>query len=160
MNHTAIFPGSFDPITLGHVQIIKESLKLFNTVIIGIGINDNKKYMFNLDERIALIQSVFKSNKHIIIKPYSQLTIKLCVETNAKYIVRGLRDIRDFNYELDIALANQVLDHDIQTIFIPTNKKYIHISSSTVKELIRFKGDLEQFVPKEVYNTLVSLNKI
>tara|TARA_B110000495_G_scaffold129119_1_gene112339 strand:- start:38 stop:520 length:483 start_codon:yes stop_codon:yes gene_type:complete len=160
MNNTVIFPGSFDPLTLGHVQIIKESLKLFNTVIIAIGINDNKTYMFNIEERIALIQSVFKSNNNIIIKPYSQLTIKLCLDNNAKYIIRGLRDIRDFNYELDIALANKALNHNIQTIFIPTNKEHMHISSSIVKELIRFKGNLEQFVPKEVQSTLISLNKI
>ena len=160
MNNTVIFPGSFDPLTLGHVQIIKESLKLFNTVIIAIGINDNKTYMFNIEERIVLIQSVFKSNNNIIIKPYSQLTIKLCLENNANYIIRGLRDVRDFNYELDIALANKELNHNIQTIFIPTNKEHIHISSSTVQELIRFKGDLGQFIPKEVQSKLISLDKI
>jgi len=160
MKNTVIFPGSFDPLTLGHVHIIKESLKLFNTVIIAVGINDNKTYMFNIKERIALIQSVFKSNKHIIIKPYSQLTIKLCLDNNAKYIIRGLRDVRDFNYELDIALVNKELNHNIQTIFIPTNKEHIHISSSTVQELIRFKGDLGQFVPKEVQSKLISLGKI
>jgi len=154
MKRIAIFPGSFDPITLGHRNLINNSLHMFDKIIIAVGINDNKDYMFSLDQRIAFIETVFKANNNVIVKSYSKLTINLCMEHNAKYIIRGLRNNLDFNYEIDIAFANQALNNNIQTIFLPTLKEDIHISSSKVREIIKFKGNLKKFLPPEILNNL------
>ena len=154
MKRIAIFPGSFDPITLGHTNLINDSLQLFDKIIIAVGINDNKKYMFSLDQRIKLIETIFKSNNNIIVQSYTKLTIDLCLEYNAKYIIRGLRNNLDFNYEIDIAFANQALNNNIKTIFLPTQKEDIHISSSKVREIIKLKGSLKNFMPKQILNNL------
>ena len=150
----AIFPGSFDPLTLGHIDIINTGLKLFKTIIIGIGVNDKKKHMFDVKKRNKMINSVFLNNKCVTIKEYRGLTIEFCKKQNANYIIRGIRDNHDFNYEKNIALANQELDKNIETLFIPPKKPHMFISSSIVREIIANKGNLSPFLPKQIIEIL------
>ena len=142
----AVFPGSFDPLTLGHIDIINRSLKLFDKVIIAIGMNAEKKYMFTLQKRKEFITSIFKNDKKIIIKDYTDLTVNFCKEQQANYIIRGLRNYSDFEYEKDIALTNNKLNNRIETIFFLTSQAHIMISSSIVKDIIKNKGDLKPFL--------------
>ena len=153
-NNTAIFPGSFDPFTLGHVEIVNTGLQVFQNIIIAIGVNSNKEYMFDIGKRKKFIKSVFKNNHRIIIKEYNLLTIDFCKKQNANYIIRGLRNNMDFEYEHTLALANKELDENIETIFIPANKEHLCISSSLVKEIIINRGGLEAFLPHQIIKQL------
>ena len=153
-NNTAIFPGSFDPFTLGHVEIVNTGLQVFQNIIIAIGVNSNKEYMFDIGKRKKFIKSVFKNNHRIIIKEYNLLTIDFCKKQNANYIIRGLRNNMDFEYEHTLALANKELDENIETIFIPANKEHLCISSSLVKEIIINRGGLEAFLPNQIIKQL------
>ncbi len=155
---TAIFPGSFDPITLGHIDIIIRSLKLFDNVIIAIGINHDKKYKFSLKKRKEFISSIFQKEKKIIIQEYQGLTVNFCYEQKIKFIIRGLRNDSDFDYEKDIALTNKKLHDSIETVFFLTNQEHIMISSSLVKDIINNKGNLAPFLHestiKSIENTI------
>ncbi|MBJ04361.1 MAG: pantetheine-phosphate adenylyltransferase [Flavobacteriales bacterium] len=153
----AIFPGSFDPITLGHVEVIKQSLNIFEKIIIAIGENYQKNKLFNLNERRNLINTVFKNHQNIIIKSYNELTVEFCQKENCFNIIRGIRNNIDFNYEHSIAISNNCLDNRINTIFIPSTKKTTHISSSIVKEIIANNGDLANFVPNQI---ITDINKM
>ena len=149
----AVFPGSFDPITLGHIDIIYRALKLFDKVIIAIGMNTEKNYMFTLQKRKELITSIFKNDNKIKIQDYSGLTVNLCKKHQSNYIVRGLRNHSDFSYEKDIALTNNKLNNGIETIFFLTSQEHMMISSSIVKEIIKHKGDLKPFLhPNTISN--------
>ena len=116
MKKIALYPGSFDPITLGHIDIVLETVKLFDKVVIGIGDNNSKNQLFNKKERIKFINSIFSKNKNIIIESYSGLTINFCKEINAKFIVRGIRDINDFEYEKKISTINKKIKNDVVSI--------------------------------------------
>jgi len=151
-NNTAIFPGSFDPITIGHVDIINRGLKLFDNLIIAIGVNQTKNYMFDNEERKSMIKEVFKKNERIIIKQYSELTVQFCLQNNVTNIIRGIRNSSDFEYEQHIAFVNCELVNEIETIFLPSSKKTTFISSSIVREIILNNGSLQAFVPKEIIN--------
>ncbi|RPG57672.1 MAG: pantetheine-phosphate adenylyltransferase [Flavobacteriales bacterium TMED191] len=155
---TAVFPGSFDPITLGHIDIIIRSLKLFDNVIIAIGINHDKKYKFSLKKRKEFISSIFQKEKKIIIQEYQGLTVNFCYEQKIKFIIRGLRNDSDFDYEKDIALTNKKLHDSIETVFFLTNQEHIMISSSLVKDIINNKGNLAPFLHestiKSIENTI------
>ena len=164
-NNTAIFPGSFDPITLGHIDVINSGLKLFEKIIVAIGKNEQKQYMFDVRKRSRWIKDMFKSNKKIIVKEYNCLTVDFCVQNNAKYIIRGLRTSSDFEYEMSISLANQELNKNIETIFLPTKKKYMFISSAVVKEILSTSSEpdfdkrkIEKFIPEKIlHSVLLSL---
>jgi pantetheine-phosphate adenylyltransferase len=142
----AIFPGSFDPITLGHVDIINRGVTLFDEVIIAIGENSSKDYMFSLDERIAFIERAFKDNPKVRVMSYSGLTIEFCNEIGVDFILRGLRNPADFEFEKAIAHTNRHLS-TLETVFLLTTS---FISSSIVREIIRFEGDYKKLVPNSV----------
>jgi pantetheine-phosphate adenylyltransferase len=145
----AVFPGSFDPITLGHVDIINRALSLFDEIIIAIGVNAVKKCMFSLDDRLYHIQETFKDESKIKVVSYSGLTVDLCKKENAGYILRGLRNSSDFNYEQSIAQTNSNLA-DIESLFIMCSPGLSNISSSIVRDVIRNGGDYTKMVPRSV----------
>jgi len=144
---TAIFPGSFDPITLGHQDIIEKSLNLFDNVIIGVGQNSEKKYMFSAEQRKNFVEKTFQSNHNIEVKIYEGLTVDFCNKNNANYIIRGLRSVSDFEFEKTIALTNRRLS-GIETVFFLTSAKNSYISSGIVRELIINNGDYSLLIPK------------
>jgi pantetheine-phosphate adenylyltransferase len=145
----AIFPGSFDPITLGHVDIINRGVTLFDEIIIAIGENSSKDYMFSIDERVAFIESAFKDNPKISVMNYSGLTIDFCKEIEVDFIMRGLRNPADFEFEKAIAHTNRHLS-TLETVFLLTSSQTSFISSSIVREIIRYEGDYKKLVPNSV----------
>jgi pantetheine-phosphate adenylyltransferase len=145
----AIFPGSFDPITLGHVDIINRGVTLFDEVIIAIGENSSKNYMFSLEERIAFIKTTFKDNPKVSVVSYSGLTIDFCKAIGVEFILRGLRNPADFEFEKAIAHTNRHLS-TLETVFLLTSAQTSFISSSIVREIIRFDGDYKKLVPDTV----------
>ena len=150
MNHRkAIFPGSFDPITLGHYDIIERGLTLFDELVIGIGINSDKKYMFSLEERKRFIEDTFAGEKKIKVMTYEGLTVDFCKEIGAQFILRGLRNPADFEFEKAIAHTNRHLS-EIETVFLLTSSGKSYISSSIVREVIRNGGDYTKLVPEAV----------
>lgn len=145
----AIFPGSFDPITLGHQDIINRALPLFDEIVIAIGINADKKYMFSLEDRKRFIEETFKNESKISVITYEGLTIDLCQKINANFILRGLRNPADFEFEKAIAHTNRRLSK-IETVFLLTAAKTSYISSSIVRDVIRNHGEYELLVPEAV----------
>lgn len=145
----AIFPGSFDPITLGHYDIIKRGIKLFDEVVVAIGINTDKKYMFSLDERKQFIEAAFINYPKVKVVTYEGLTVDFCKEINAQFILRGLRNPADFEFEKAIAHTNRKMTK-IETVFLLTAAKTSYISSSIVRDVIRNNGDFTKFVPDSV----------
>jgi pantetheine-phosphate adenylyltransferase len=146
---TAVFPGSFDPITLGHYDIIKRGISLFDKVIVAIGVNAEKKYMFTLEERLHFIRESFKDEPKVEVITYEGLTIDLCKKVGAKYILRGLRNPADFEFEKAIAHTNRQLSK-IETVFLLTAAKTSYISSSIVRDVLRNGGDYTILVPDAV----------
>lgn len=146
----AVFPGSFDPITIGHVSLIRRAIPLFDKIIIGIGINTSKNKLYTLDQRIGWINKVFENEITVEVQKFDGLTVDFCRDIGASYIIRGLRNASDFDYEKTIAQLNHELNSDIETMFFISRPKYSHISSTIVREIIRVKGDASSLVPKEV----------
>ena len=145
----AVFPGSFDPITLGHLDILERSIPLFDEIIIGVGSNSEKKYMFPLSKRMAFIKETFSEYKSISVAKYQGLTIEFCKKVQANFIIRGLRNPADFEFEKAIAHTNRKLS-GIETVFLLTSAKTSFISSSIVREIISNRGDYTQLVPPTV----------
>jgi len=145
----AIFPGSFDPLTLGHYDIIKRGLPLFDEVIVAIGVNSDKKYMFSLDERKLFIEEAFADEPKVKVTTYEGLTVDYCKEIDADFILRGLRNPADFEFEKAIAHTNRELEK-VETVFLLTSAKTSFISSSIVREVIRYNGDYTKLVPNSV----------
>ncbi len=145
----AIFPGSFDPITLGHTDIITRGLTLFDEIVLAIGINADKKYMFSLKERKRFLEETFKNEPKISVKTYSGLTVDFCKSENAEFILRGLRNPADFEFEKAIAHTNRYLEK-IETVFLLTSSGKSYISSSIVRDVIRNGGDYSGLVPEIV----------
>ena len=145
----ALFPGSFDPITKGHEDIIIRGLNLFDEIVIGVGINSEKKYMFSLEERLSFINTCFEHNTRISVAAYDGLTIDFCREIEAEFILRGVRNNGDFEFEKAIARTNRHLS-DIETVFLLTSAETSYISSSIVRELIRNDGDYSTFIPPQI----------
>lgn len=145
----AVFPGSFDPITLGHLDILERSIPLFDEIIIGVGSNSEKKYMFPLSKRMAFIEETFSEYKSISVAKYEGLTIEFCKKVQANFIIRGLRNPADFEFEKAIAHTNRKLS-GIETVFLLTSAKTSFISSSIVREVISNRGDYTQLVPPTV----------
>ena len=153
----AIFPGSFDPITLGHEDIIKRAIPLFDEIVIAIGINAEKKYMFSLEERKQFIEETFQNEPKISVIIYEGLTIDICQKINANFILRGLRNPADFEFEKAIAHTNRRMSK-IETVFLLTAAKTSYISSSIVRDVIRNGGKYEMLVPDAVKVKLPILN--
>ena len=145
----AIFPGSFDPITLGHCDIVKRGIDLFDEIIIAIGENSTKKYMFSLKQRKAFIEATFKGSSKIKVMCFSGLTIDFCKNVGAGFILRGLRNPADFEFEKAIAHTNRKIGQ-IETVFLLTSVETSFISSSIVREIINYKGPYKNLVPKAV----------
>ena len=145
----AIFPGSFDPITLGHCDIVKRGIDLFDEIIIAIGENSTKKYMFSLKQRKAFIEATFKGSSKIKVMSYSGLTTDFCKNVGADFILRGLRNPADFEFEKAIAHTNRKIGQ-IETVFLLTSVETSFISSSIVREIINYKGAYKNLVPKAV----------
>jgi len=145
----AIFPGSFDPITLGHVDIINRALPLFDEIVIAIGVNSDKKYMFSLEKRINFIKDNYSNETKIKVSTYSGLTTEYCKDINADFILRGLRNPADFEFEKAIAQTNRKLTK-IETVFLLTSANTSFISSSIVRDVHRHGGDISAFVPESV----------
>jgi pantetheine-phosphate adenylyltransferase len=142
----AVFPGSFDPITLGHVDIINRAIPLFDEIVVAIGINADKKYMFSLEERIAFIKKTYKHEPKIKIETYIGLTVDYCKTINANFILRGLRNPADFEFEKAIAITNRKLS-GIETVFLLTSAETTFISSSIVRDILRNNGDASILIP-------------
>ena len=145
----AVFPGSFDPITLGHCEIIEKATQIFDQVIVSVGNNSKKNYKFSLEQRLHFISSEFEHNSKVLVEKYEGLTVDFCKNQNVKHIIRGLRNPADFEFEKKIALFNNSLE-DIETIFFLTSPNNAFISSSIVREIIENDGDYKKYVPKSV----------
>ena len=151
----AIYPGSFDPITFGHIDIVDRATSLFDQVIIGVAESRSKEPLFSTDERIELIRESFKDNNKINVIGYSKkLTVDLARENNAIAIIRGLRAVADFEYEFQLATMNRSLAPDIESIFFTPKDTLIYVSSSLVKEIAQFGGNVERFVTKHIVSAL------
>ncbi|MEK9650118.1 MAG: pantetheine-phosphate adenylyltransferase [Gammaproteobacteria bacterium] len=151
----AIYPGSFDPLTFGHIDILERATALFDKVIIGVAESKAKKPLFSVDERLALINEMFADNNKIESLGYSEkLTVDLARENNAVAIIRGLRAVADFEYEFQLATMNRSLAPDIESIFFTPKDTLIYVSSSLVKEIAQFGGDVTRFVPEHVVRAL------
>ena len=150
MEKIAVFPGSFDPFTVGHHSIVNRALGLFDKIIIAVGYNSNKPGYFPLEKRIAWINEIFKDNKKIEVDTYEGLTVDFCKKVNAGYLLRGLRTSADFEYERAIAQTNKMIEKNIETIFMLTTPEHTPINSTIVRDIIRHGGDISKFVPKEI----------
>jgi pantetheine-phosphate adenylyltransferase len=145
----ALFPGSFDPVTKAHVDIIKRSVGLFDKLYIGIGDNSSKKGLLSMEKREQLLRAVFENEPKIHIVAYEGLTVDFCKSIGATYMIRGIRTVSDFEYEKAIAQMNHSLAPDIESIFIVSKPGYSSISSTIVRDILRHHGDVSQFIPKE-----------
>jgi pantetheine-phosphate adenylyltransferase len=152
----ALFPGTFDPLTLGHTDIIDRSLDMFDKIIVGIGVNANKQPMFSIEQRIAWIENIYKGQQKIEVKPYEGLTVNFCEAVGAHVIIRGIRTVSDFEYEKGIADMNQMLNPQIETIFLACSAKYSSYSSTLVRDVIRNHGDSGLFLPMEIREEVIN----
>lgn len=146
----ALFPGSFDPITKGHVDIVKRAIPLFDKIVVAVGVNSQKKYLFDLEERLSWLEKVFEKDPTVEIDTYYGLTAHFAQKLNANFMIRGLRNASDFDYEKTIAQLNSSLGGNIETLFFISKPEYSHISSTIVREIIKGKGDASQFLPEEI----------
>lgn len=150
----AVYPGSFDPVTYGHIDIIKRALTIFDHVIVAIGENTEKKCLFALDERIEMLKETLKGIRNITIDHFKGLMVDYAKKKKACAIIRGLRAVSDFEHEFQLALTNRRLNPSIETVFIMTRGKYCYLNSSIVKEIAGLRGKVSDFVPKVVENKL------
>ena len=146
MAETAIYPGTFDPVTRGHIDIVRRALKMFDRVVIGVADSPAKQPFFNLDERLAMLQTVFADDEQVQVRPFSGLLIDFARDSDATVIVRGLRAISDFEYEVQLAGMNRSLAPEIETVFLTAAQRYAFVSSSLVREIARLKGDVSEFL--------------
>ncbi len=150
MPKIAVFPGSFDPITIGHVEIVKRALPLFDTIYVAIGVNSQKKTLFSLEQRITWLEDVFAEEPKVVVDHFENLTAHYCLRIGAHYLVRGLRNASDFDYEKTISQLNHIVGEGIETLFLISQPGYSHISSTIVREIIKGKGDASPFLPETV----------
>ena len=151
----AIYPGSFDPLTRGHLDIIKRSSIIFEELIIAIANDKNKETMFSVEERIEMIINETSDYQNITVKIFDGLLMNFAESQNAKVIIRGIRVLSDFEFEFKMAMMNRGLNKEIDTLFLMPNEKYIHISSSLIKEIASLGGDIKRYVPETVYKKLI-----
>jgi pantetheine-phosphate adenylyltransferase len=149
-----LFPGTFDPLTLGHVDIINRAIPLFDKIIVGIGLNASKQPMFSAEQRVQWIKEIYKDEERVEGVIYEGLTINFCKKIGAQFILRGIRYVSDFEYEKTIADANRTLDKSIETIFLTGEPKYTSVASTIVRDIIRNGGDASHFLPEAVFNSL------
>ena len=146
----AVFPGSFDPITLGHVDLVQRSLPLFDKVVVAVGINSKKQSLFSLETRMQWIADVFRDYQNVEVGSFEGLTVHYCERIGARYILRGLRNTSDFDYEKTISQLNHIVGDHVETVFLISKPEYSHISSTIVREIIAYGGDASPFIPPEI----------
>jgi pantetheine-phosphate adenylyltransferase len=157
----AIYPGTFDPITLGHIDIIQRGAKLFDKIIVTVAINLSKKPLFSIEERMDMIDDAVKEFENVTVEKFDGLLVNFASQKDASVILRGLRAVSDFEYEFQMALMNKHLQNDITTIFLMPNEKYTYLNSTIVKDVARFGGKFENFVTKYVAQKLINkFNKV
>ena len=149
-NRIALFPGSFDPITVGHESVIRRALPMFDKIIVGVGVNSEKSAMLTSEKRVELIKKVFADEPKVEVVTYSGLTVDYCKANNISFILRGLRTSADFEFERSIGHANQLLDKNIETVFMLTLPEHTCISSSIVRDIAKHNGDISVFLPKAI----------
>jgi pantetheine-phosphate adenylyltransferase len=150
MEKIAVFPGSFDPITLGHVDLVHRALPIFDKIIIAIGENNQKKSLFSLEQRIKWLNSVFENNKRVEVGFFENLTADYCRKIGATYLLRGLRNASDFDYEKTISQLNYIIGNGLETFFLISRPAYSHISSTIVREIIKGGGNASPFIPEAI----------
>jgi pantetheine-phosphate adenylyltransferase len=149
-----LFPGTFDPVTLGHVDIINRALPLFDKIVVGIGINTSKEPMFSAEQRKAWIKEIYQNEPKVDVGVYEGLTVNYCQKIHANFILRGIRYVSDFEYEKTIADANRTMDKNIETIFLTGEPKYTSVASTIVRDIIRNGGNASPFLPEVVIKSL------
>ena len=152
----ALFAGSFDPFTLGHLDVARQALEIFDHLIIGIGVSSTKKILFSVEERCQVIRSIFSTESRVQVEAFDGLSVSFAKSHRAMALVRGLRTETDFSYEMPMAMTNRKLDPSLPTVFLPTKTDYAYISSSIVREVFLHQGDVSPFVPAQVLDLLQS----
>ena len=147
---TAVFPGSFDPITTGHIDIVYRALPLFDKVVVAIGVNEQKTTLYSLEQRLEWLQKVFKDEDKIVVDHFKGLTVNFCKMIKANYLVRGLRNASDFDYEKIISQVNSTVGENLETVFLISRPEFSHVSSTIVREIIKGGGDASVFLPPEI----------
>lgn len=154
----AVFPGSFDPITNGHIDLVRRFAPLFDKIIVAVGVNSAKRGLFSVEQRIKWLEEVFDNDPTIDVGQFEGLTVNFCKKERAKYLIRGLRNASDFDYEKTISQLNNIIGDNVETLFFISKPEYSHISSTIVREIIKGKGDISTFVPEfmaeEIYETI------
>ncbi len=154
MNLTAIYPGTFDPVTNGHIDLIARASKLYHRVIVAVAVNNNKSPLFSLDERVALVQNVIEGVSNVSVMGFNTLLVEFARQQGARVILRGLRAVSDFEYEFQLAGMNRRLSPDLETLFLTPAEQYEFISSTMIREIARLQGDVSSFVPPFVQHAL------
>jgi len=154
MQRICLFPGTFDPVTLGHIDIINRAIPLFDKIYVGIGINSSKSPMFSAEQRMEWFKEIYKDEPRVVSVVYDGLTVNYCKVIQANFILRGIRYVSDFEYEKTIADANRTLDKNIETIFLTGEPKYTSVASTIVRDIIRNGGDASPFLPEAVTRSL------
>ena len=150
-----VYPGSFDPFTLGHKDIVERAAKFCDKLFIAVSENINKKHLFTLDERVEMIREVFSENSNIVVESFSGLLVDYMQSRNAQYIIRGLRAVSDFEYEFQMAFTNRNINNSVETIFMVPGSQYLFLSSTIVRDIAYNKGDVSILVPEPVYKKLM-----
>lgn len=154
-----LFPGTFDPLTLGHVDIINRAIPLFDKIVVGVGLNSAKAPMFSPDQRLQWIKEIYKDEERVEGAVYEGLTIDFCKKIGAQFILRGIRYVSDFEYEKTIADANRTLDKNIETVFLTGEPKFTSVASTIVRDIIRNHGNASPFLPEVVFKSLPKTEK-
>ncbi|HNP23770.1 MAG TPA: pantetheine-phosphate adenylyltransferase [Panacibacter sp.] len=157
MNRICLFPGTFDPVTLGHTDIINRALPLFDKIHVGVGMNSSKSPMFSTEQRLEWFREIYKDEPKIEVAAYTGLTIDYCKKIDARFILRGIRFVSDFEYEKTIADANRMLDKKIETVFLTGEPQYSSVASTIVRDILKHHGDASPFLPEAVISTLKNL---
>lgn len=144
----AVFPGSFDPITLGHIDLVKRAINLFDQIIIAVGVNSSKKNLYPLEQRMMWLERVFEEYPSVSVGSFKGLTVNFCKEKKAGYLLRGLRNASDFDYEKTISQLNHIIGDELETVFLISRPEFSHVSSTIVREIIKGGGDVSSFVPE------------
>jgi pantetheine-phosphate adenylyltransferase len=154
MYHSAVYTGEFDPIHLGHLDVIRRGSKIFDRLVVGVGINPEKSPFFSLEERVVLVRRVVGGLGNVHVQPFTGLAVNFVREAGARVILRGLRTLSDMEYEFSMSLTNLALDSEIETVFLMASELYSHISSTLIRQIATLHGDLDKFVPPDVKEAL------
>jgi pantetheine-phosphate adenylyltransferase len=150
----AIYPGSFDPVTMGHLDIARRALKIFDELVVAVARSDDKKPLFELDQRVAMLEKCFEGDDRVVVKPFDGLLVDFARAEQSSMLIRGLRAVSDFEYELQMGYANQSLDRQIETLYLMPSLKYAFVSSSVVRSIIKHGGDVSHIVPECIVSEL------